>query len=255
MAGGEQSDEVELFPNAPITEAVLEFQLRLEGDPHLGRLAVIQDTIKGSYPTRRDSKILSAGVQLPAGSMTPWANAEAKQVGYAFLSADGKQTIQARLNAFGFSRLKPYESWKSFRRDAHEMWEHYKKIARPERITRIGLRYINRIEIPLPIKDFSEYLLTKLDIASGLPNAISAMALQAVLRDADTGAGVILNQSIDPNNDSSDHLPLVFDIDAFKEVDLPADSGDLWNIVAILRRIKDDFFFKSFTEKAKELFR
>jgi len=255
MAATDPSDEVEVFPNAPITEAVLEFQVRLEGDPHLGRLSLIQDGIKGRYPQRHDSKIISSGVQLPAGSMTPWATAEARQVGYAFVSADGKQTVQARLNGFGFSRLKPYESWKSFRRDALEMWEHYKKLARPDRITRIGLRYINRLEIPLPISDFSEYILTKLDIAPGLPNAVSAIALQAVIRDADSGAGVIINESIDPNSASTTHLPLIFDIDAFKEVDLPHDSPDIWKIVATLRRLKDDFFFKSFTEKAKELFR
>ncbi len=187
--------------------------------------------------------------------MTPWTNAEAKQVGFTFVSADGRQTIQARLNGYGFSRLKPYESWKKFRRDAAEMWEHYKKLALPDRVTRIGLRYINRVEIPLPINDFSEYILTKLDIAPGLPNAISAMVSQAVIRDSATGIGVILNQAIDPNKPSTTHLPLIFDIDAFKEVDLPPDSAELWQIVAMLRRMKDDFFFKSFTEKAKELFR
>lgn len=255
MSQIETGEEVEIFPNAPITEAVLEFQLRLEGDPHLGRLALVQDGILSKYPQRRDTRIVSGGIQLPAGSLTPLASAEAKQTGYQFISADGRQLIQARMNAYGFSRLNPYQSWKSFRREAAELWDHFKKIARPERITRIGLRYINRIEIPLPIDDFGDYVLTKLDIAPGLPSAVSAMAIHAVVRDSTSGAGVIINEAIDQSTTSSTHLPLIFDIDAFKEVDLDPDSVELWKDVGTLRKLKDEFFFKSFTDKAKELFR
>ncbi len=247
--------DIEVFPNAPITEAVLEFQVRLKGDAHLGQLALVQEKVKGRYPQRRESRVLSGGIQLAANSLTPWTSAEAKQVGFTFVSPDGKQILHARLNAFGYSRLKPYASWKEFRREALDLWGHFKSVAQPERVTRVGLRYINRVELPLPINDFADYVLTKLDIAPGLPDAISAMALTAVLNDTNTGSGIILNQSVDPRGPESGKLPLIFDIDAFKETDLDPDGPDLWTLVSELRKLKDDFFFKSFTEKAKELFR
>ena len=246
--------EYETFKNAPITEAVLEFQLRLQGDPHLGRMALVQDGIQDKYPTRKESRFVSAGIQIPAAA-APWTSVETKQVGYTFTAADGRQIVHARLNAYGFSRLKPYTSWKDFRGQARTLWDHFKKIALPDRVTRVGLRYINRIELPLPVAEFKDYILTKPDIAPGLPIMVSAYALQMVIQDAGTGCGVTINQGIDPSCATPKVLPLIFDIDAFKEVDLAAEAQEIWTLVDQLRSLKNEVFFKSLTEKAKELFR
>ena len=117
------------------------------------------------------------------------------------------------------------------------------------------MRYINRIELPLPLKEFRDFVLTVPEIASGLPSSVSAMAMQLVVQDPATGGAVMLNQCIDQNSLKSDVLPLIFDIDAFKEVDLASDAEDLWTFVEQLRKLKNEFFFKSITEKTKELFR
>lgn len=246
--------DYETFKNAPITEAVLEFQLQLQGDPHLGRMALVQDGIKGQYPVRKDSRFVSAGIQIPAVA-APWTSVEAKQVGFTFTSSDGKQIVHARINAFGFSRLSPYPSWREFRGESHKVWDHFKNIALPERISRVGLRYINRIELPLPLVDFKEYLLTKPDIATGLPSMVSAYALQMVVHDPGTDCGAVINQAIDPSGATPKSLPIIFDIDAFKVVDFTADSPEIWTLVDQLRILKNEVFFKSLTEKAKELFR
>lgn len=246
--------EYETFKNAPITEAVLEFQLRLQGDAHLGRMALVQDEIAGQYPQRKDSRFVSAGIQVPSAA-APWTSVETKQVGYTFTSPDGKQIVHARINAFGFSRLRPYPSWKDFRGEAQRLWGHFRKVALPERITRVGLRYINRIELPLPVTEFKDYILTKPDIAPGLPSAVSTYALQMVIHDPSSGCGVTIHQTIDPVGTVSKTLPLIFDIDAFKPVDLPADSPEAWTLVEQLRTLKNEVFFKSLTEKAKERFR
>jgi uncharacterized protein (TIGR04255 family) len=50
-------------------------------------------------------------------------------------------------------------------------------------------------------------------------------------------------------------LPLVFDIDVFRLISLDPNSEEIWNIMGILRNFKNDIFFKSLTEKAKELFK
>ena len=63
--------------------------------------------------------------------------------GYLFTSVDGRQVVQARLDGFTFSRLKPYDKWESLRDEARELWQHYVQIASPETVTRVALRYIN----------------------------------------------------------------------------------------------------------------
>jgi uncharacterized protein (TIGR04255 family) len=44
------------------------------------------------------------------------------------------------------------------------------------------------------------------------------------------------------------------DIDVFREVSLEPDSEKIWEILEELRNIKNNIFFKSITQKTKELF-
>ena len=172
------------------------------------------------------------------------------------MGTDAKDKIvHARLDAFGFSRLKPYVSWKDFCGQARALWDHFVEIALADRVTRVGLRYINRIELPLPLTDFNDYILTRPNIAPGLPSTVTTYALQMVLQDVQPGCGVTINQGLDPSGATAEMLPLIFDIDAFTDVDLAADDEGVWKLVERLRLVKNEVFFKSLTEKAKELFR
>jgi uncharacterized protein (TIGR04255 family) len=191
-------------------------------------------------------------LNLPA---PPQVSGESKQIGYKYVSQDGKQVVQARLNGFAFSRLKPYESWKEFRAEAMELWGHYSKIAQPERITRVGLRYINRIEIPLPLDDFADYILTRPEIPKGVPQGISQFFMQLALPVPETQGMVVINQTIEKVPEDAKTLPLIFDIDAYKEGDIAVDSGGLDSLLSSLRELKNQVFFTSLTERAKELFR
>ncbi len=84
---------------------------------------------------------------------------------------------------------------------------------------------------------------------------VSAYALQMVVHDPGTDCGAVINQAIDPSGATPKSLPIIFDIDAFKVVDFTADSPEIWTLVDQLRILKNEVFFKSLTEKAKELFR
>lgn len=46
--------EVIHFPNAPITEALLDIRVKLPGQTDLAKLAAIHDTIKQRYPTKQE---------------------------------------------------------------------------------------------------------------------------------------------------------------------------------------------------------
>ena len=65
--------------------------------------------------------------------------------------------------------------------------------ARPNRLKRLALRYINRIEIPLPIRDFKDYLLTIPEIAPGLPQALSNFIMRLVIPNPEMEATAVIN--------------------------------------------------------------
>lgn len=243
-----------VFPNAPITEALLDIRVQLPVEVNLARLAAYYDSVKELYPTKRERHSWQGGFKL-----NPPGNIEVLQSlggpdGYLFTSTDGKQIVQARLDGFTFNRLKPYDKWETFRDEARQLWHLYVQIADPKQVTRAALRYINRIEIPLPMKDFRDYILTLPEIAPGLPQGLEKFLMQLVIPVPDTPAMAVITQTMEPVTDTN-KVPLIFDIDVFREAALDVKGEEVWQAFEKLRNLKNNIFFKSITPKAKELFR
>ena len=162
--------------------------------------------------------------------------------------------VQSRIDGFAFNKLKPYENWDLFRSEGRILWELYSEIVNPVKVIRIGLRYINRIEVPLPFKDFSEYLLTNPQIAPNLPQAVSHFFMRLEVPNPDIEATAIITQTMDKPT-TAQRLPLILDIDVFRITEYLGKAENMWEDFEKLRDFKNDIFFNSVTEKAKELFR
>jgi uncharacterized protein (TIGR04255 family) len=247
--------EVIHFPNAPITEALIDIRVKLPPQTDLAKLAVFHDAIKQRYPAKQERVSWRGHIEVKASPVAQVSQSAAGGPdGYLFTSVDGRQVVQARLDGFTFSRLKPYDKWESLRDEARELWQHYIRIASPETVTRIALRYINRIEIPLPIRDFKEYILTTPEIAPDLPQGLGSFFMRLVIPDAQTQAVAVVTETVEPIEESSNRLPLIFDIDVFRMAAFDVTGKALWETLDQLHDLKNDIFFKSITPKAKELF-
>ena len=243
--------EYEVFKNAPITEAVLEVVVNPSEGAKFENLMRFHGPIKARFPKVEHSKEVRGGFKFGAETAS---FVEEKPVGFLFRSHQENKVVQARINGFAFSKLKPYENWESFRSEAHDLWRSYAKIVKPMKIARISVRYINRIEIPLHLKDFTEYILTHLQIAPNLPQAISQFFIRFEIPNAEIPATAIIIQTIEKPTDQN-RLPLIFDIDVLRENEYPVDSSEVWTDFEKLHVFKNEIFFQSITDKTKELFR
>jgi uncharacterized protein (TIGR04255 family) len=241
------------FPRAPITEALLDIHVKLPSQINLTRLANLHDAVKDRYPSKRERVSWQGGFQITPGTGPAVLPPSGGPDGYLFTSADGRQIVQARLEGFTFNRLKPYDKWETFRDEAKELWQRYVQIASPEVVTRLALRYINRIEIPLPMKDFKEYILTTPEITPELPQGLGSFFMRLVIPEPKTQAVAVVTETMEPIADPSKALPLIFDIDVFRQAAFDIDDR-IWETFESLRNLKNDIFFKSLTPKAKELF-
>jgi uncharacterized protein (TIGR04255 family) len=242
------------FPNAPITEALLDIRVNLPGEVDLTQLATIQDLIKDQYPSRNERMFWQSNFQIAQRDLKI-SPPTGGPVGYAFTSRDGKQIVQVRKDGFSFSRLKPYEDWISLREEAKRLWQCYIQIASPTNITRLALRYINRIELPLPMRDFKDYILTVPEIAPNLPQGLADFFMQLIIPIPTMNAIAIVTETVDVPQNLSSVLPLIFDIDVFREAVFDLNSAEVWDTFEQLRELKNDIFFQSITERTKELFR
>ena len=243
----------ETFPGAPITEAVFDIRASLHKDIYLDRLREFHKDIADRFPVIEEKRYIKAGFQL--GKDEPEFHMPEKGIeGFFFKSDRENKIIQFRLNGFTFNKLKPYENWEAFFPEAQEFWKKYNEVAKPLKVERIALRYINRILAPYPIKDFSEYILTSPKIAPNLPQTLSHFFLR-IITSSDDGylTAIITETSEKPTKDQK--LPIILDIDAYKQKEYAPDSQELWNDFARIREFKNQIFFNSITDKAKELFR
>lgn len=247
--------ETTRFPNAPITEALLDIRVKLPAQTDLAKLATFHDAIKQKYSSKQERLAWRGHIEIKS---TPVAQVSQSAVGgpdgYSFTSVDGRQVVQARLDGFTFSRLKPYDKWEALRDEARELWQHYIRIASPEAVTRVALRYINRIEIPLPIRDFKDYILTTPEIAPDLPQGLGSFFMRLVIPDPKAQAVAIVTETVEPSDESRNRLPLIFDIDVFRMAAFNVQDNAMWEAFEYLHDLKNDIFFKSITPKAKELF-
>ncbi len=247
--------EYTVFPNAPITEALLDIRVELPKEIILENLEKFHnhETVKEHFPVKKKRESFKGGVKVSPGGKISVLPTSGGPDGYLFQSPIEKKIVQARIDGYTFNKLKPYESWDSFRTEARKLWNIYFQITKPVRITRIALRYINRIEIPLPMNDFKEYVLTTPEIAPKLPQALNHFFMQLEIPNPELPAIALITQTMEKPTENQ-RLPLILDIDVFSEISFINSDEEMWNKFEKLRKFKNDVFFDSITEKTKELF-
>ena len=68
---------------------------------------------------------------------------------FQFLNEEGHRIIQVSENLLVVNQLQPYCHFEEWEEQFYKALDIYMKLASPDKIERIGLRYINRFEIPL----------------------------------------------------------------------------------------------------------
>lgn len=239
------------YSKAPITEALLDIQV--ETPEGLTPLALVrcQDPVRDEYPTQRGLK--AAFAHLEFGQELS-ASTRSQDLGYAFVSDDGKQLFQVRTSGFTANRLAPYSSWKDFSNEARRLWKIYLETAKPRRVTRIALRYINRIDIPQPVAELKDYFNTLPDVAPKLPQSIAGFFMQIMLPLPDAKAMVnIVETLVEPPVPGV--ISVLLDLDLFRTAELPNTEEGLWDVFEILRVHKNEVFRACITEKTEEMIR
>lgn len=237
------------YSRAPIAEALIDLRVELPSHVSVQDLEAVGVSLKSQYPQRSKYMATTGTVRL---GETASAEAQPRHMGFVFRSCDARYICQARLDGFTMSRLAPYESWEPFREEAKRLWQIYRSVAVPSRVTRIAVRYVNRLDLPLPLRDFRDYLSTAPEVASGLPQALSGFFMRLVIPQVDINGTLLLNEAIvDPAG--SNVVSIVLDIDLFCTDDVPADEEGMWDFFEVLRRRKDEVFEACITDKTREL--
>lgn len=237
--------------NAPITEAIIDFRVKIPSGFDTEKLLSVTDDLSTSYPKSEPRKIITGSFGIEKGKPFVQPPKDEGIQGYFFKSEDEKNIAQFRVDGFTFNRLQPYLNWETVLSEAKNLWKLYLSKAEPEVITRIAVRYINRLELRLPINDFSEYITAPPTVPDSLPQEVSQFLTKVVIHEGDITANII--QTLD-KSPKPDHIRIILDIDVFIFNELGIRMEDIWTDFEKLHKMKNRIFFESITEKTARLY-
>ncbi len=239
--------------NAPITEGLIDIQARVRGDLDIEVLTALGTRLEPDYHKKGPIIRREVSVQFSADAPAS-AHTSSRDFGFRFHSRDEKYVAQFRLNGLTLSRLAPYETWEKLSAEARRLWNFYVECASPETVTRVATRFINNLRLPMNNGDpFETYLTASPQVPGSLPQSIAAFLQRVVIYEAELGANANITQVWQPGT-ASDGVPVILDIDVYREAEFAPQSAEMWKYLQQLRAFKNKAFFDSLTEKAIELY-
>jgi len=173
--------------------------------------------------------------------------------GYFFKSKDDRLIAQFRIDGFTLNRLNPYTSWSELFPITQELWGMYVDIAKPERVTRLATRYINRITLPPNAPDLDRYLTTPPVIPEEIPADLHGVLNRATLLHKNHDLSANVTQAINKDK-ATNTWTILLDIDVYGDVSYRPNDPEIMALFAQLREFKNVIFFSMITPHAKGMF-
>jgi uncharacterized protein (TIGR04255 family) len=244
------------YPNAPITEALVDLRVQYEPGVSLDKLKAFGAEVKAQYPHQNNREFVQGEFRLEGTG--PQAQATRTTVGYIFHSEDRTQAVQVRLDGFTFSRFPKYKDWPHLIDETERLWSIFCKMLQPRTVVRIAVRYVNQINLPMNNQGgglrFEDYLATFPEMR-GLEEEIilEGFFLRLVVPQVDLSAKLIVNEALMPPQ--GDTIGIILDIDLFREnLSLDVNSQEIWDILDTFRDRKNKYFEASITDATRKLF-
>lgn len=166
------------YKNPPLSEVVCEFQFGQDSPWDLTIPGLVYEKVRETFPTRKQVARVMMGFSANEGEI-------AQQIGappvMRFSSEDEKLVMQVGLHLLSINHLKPYSSWEHFFPLILESFHTYREVANPRSIHRIGLRYVNTIDLPGPNLKLEDYFEFRPYLGPNLPRTIGSFMLAVQL--------------------------------------------------------------------------
>ena len=240
-----------VYPRAPIIESVIE--LRMRGEIGVRDVEKIATRLGKRYEFSELQNVVDVGVIATGSGVTLHQQARG---GRRLFSSDQANVAIVNQRSLVTACLPPYQGWNAFCADARKNFQDWKKVDKSFAIERIGVRYVNRIDIPSGVQDLVqlEKYFTIYPGMSTYERPLLGFLVQATVNGHLTDwAATITVAPFEPAL-VPDHVSILLDIDAYRTSNIPHKDEDLWRVVTEGQAIKNDLFERTLTPAAKRLF-
>ena len=239
------------YPKAPITEGVIHLSVAGAATPE--DLQKLVKRFAKDYPQQEALAAINVTINTTGGA----AIVEQHPQGYRVKSTDQADIMLVFPDGVAAARLAPYPGWEHLRARARTAWAEWRRNVTYSALKRIGIRYINRIDVPIKqaeILDIETYLRFAPRVPDFSKQPLNGFMVQATRPTDLEHWSVSITSTIMSPAPLINHASMVLDIDVFRTEQIPGRDADLWDCIDTVRPLKNAIFEACITDEARKLF-
>lgn len=238
------------YRNSPIVEALCEFQFEPDSPWDLAMPGLVYGKLQDTFPKRRQARQLAVAISAgPKGVEQQVRTTDRMQ----FLREDEKALVQVGPYLLAVNHLKPYPSWQEFVPLIKKGFSSYCDIVGPKSIHRVGLRYINRIEVPGQGIELEDYFEFRPFIGPSLPQEFGPFVV-GIQVSYEGSRDILKLQLTNASVETPDTVAMILDLDYFlvKPGEVALDSVLEW--VGVAHNYVEEAFEACITDRLRRMF-
>ena len=249
------------YKTPPIEEAICEFRFLPGSEWDLTIPGKLQAQLGDQYTGKpRAQKVLELGLE-PQEGKPPNLKYGEGLARVQLVTKNGKRMVGVGVDVMSVHVLRPYQrssipresGWGAFKPRIWAALDAYWKVAEPRGVSRVGIRYVNKILVPHDSVDIGAYLKCALPRVTGLPERLTNFVNRFAYAYED-GVQLVLSQGSLEGQPGS--VSFLLDLDVIWE-NAPAGGAsrdEALDVVDDLRERERDAFEAVITDKARGLF-
>lgn len=235
----------------PIVEALLELRFEPSEAVKMEQIEAFAEAVAAHFPVKKPiyEQIFAFKTEPPAASQS------IQPVGLDLRNTAKNRVLLPRVERLATSYLPLYESWPALRETLKTYYEIYSKHVPHGPLLRLGMRYINRVEVTFTDGrvDLDEYLKTgpRLPTEYGLEDAVASYDSTVLMPipTADQLCRARISYQL-PEPQDANVQSMILDIDVFYVIAEPLEWDAIAQRFEDMRQARNSIFFGTFTEKA-----
>ncbi|MCL4506465.1 MAG: TIGR04255 family protein [Chloroflexi bacterium] len=239
------------YSNPPIIESLCEFYFEPSQPWDWTVPGLLYDKLKGAFPRKQQMNSMEVEVHNESGGISQ--NIKGGTARMQFLREDGKALVQVGPDLLVINHLKPYAGWDQFRADIDHCLATYFDTIRPVGVRQIGLRYINRIEIPSASIQIDDYLLAVPRIPPQIPRTFTAWVQRVEIPYTDAN-GLLVLQSGSLQEGQDAHAVFLLDLYFISSPEKAVGLSAALDTVEQAHQHIETAFEASVTDNARKIF-
>lgn len=239
------------YPAPPIIDSIVELRLERKFDD--SEISRIVKAIGKNYDRVDQLNEADVSIRVEGQKVTPSvANHRPVQI---LSNSDQTDFFRLERQKLHWSRLPPYEGWEALEnRIEIDLQSLPKKVGFPK-LERIGVRFLNRLDVPLgsdQIYRYEDYISVHIALPP-LLNPHGPYMWTVVKEFPEKGLGTKITSGV-VNQELPFTMAILLDIDVYTTANLPEGRDALFGRLNELRHFKNEIFEACITDKARANF-